>query len=201
MSDCGCGPTAVETQAQRRTLWIALGLNAAMFVVETTAGLFAHSTGLVADGLDMLTDATAYAIALAAIGRSGRFKSNAATLSGTLLLLVGLGLLVDVVRRMLWGGEPEGGWMIAIAGIALAVNVYVLRLLSRQRRDEVHLKAAWIFTRADVVANAAVIVAGLAVLITGLRYFDLVVGGGIALYVVKEALEILREARSSRAAN
>lgn len=201
MSDCGCGPTAVETQAQRRTLWIALGLNAAMFVVETTAGLFAHSTGLVADGLDMLTDATAYAIALAAIGRSGRFKSNAATLSGTLLLLVGLGLLVDVVRRMLWGGEPEGDWMITIAGIALAVNVYVLRLLSRQRRDEVHLKAAWIFTRADVVANAAVIVAGLAVLITGLRYFDLIVGGGIALYVVKEALEILREARSSRAAN
>ncbi|KHK92277.1 cation diffusion facilitator family transporter [Novosphingobium malaysiense] len=201
MSDCGCGPTAVETEAQRRTLWIALGLNAAMFVVETTAGLFAHSTGLVADGLDMLTDATAYAIALAAIGRSGHFKSNAATLSGTLLLLVGLGLLVDVVRRMLWGGEPEGGWMIAIAGIALAVNVYVLRLLSRQRRDEVHLKAAWIFTRADVVANAAVILAGLAVLLTELRYFDLVVGGGIALYVVKEALEILREARSSRAAD
>ncbi len=199
MSDCGCGPTAVETKAQRRTLWIALWLNAAMFFVETTAGLFAHSTGLVADGLDMLTDATAYAIALAAIGRSGRFKSNAATLSGTLLLLVGLGLLVDVVRRILWGGEPEGGWMIVIAGVALAVNVYVLRLLSRQRRDEVHLKAAWIFTRADVVANAAVILAGLAVLLTSLRYFDLVVGGAIALYVVKEALEILREARSSRA--
>ena len=89
--------------------------------------------------------------------------------------------------------------MIVIAGVALAVNVYVLRLLSRQRRDEVHLKAAWIFTRADVVANAAVILAGLAVLLTSLRYFDLVVGGAIALYVVKEALEILREARISRA--
>lgn len=200
MADCGCTPTAVETDAQRRTLWIALCLNAAMFLIETTAGLFASSTGLVADGLDMLTDAAAYAIALAAIGRSSRFKTNAASLSGTLLLLVGLGLLADVTRRMLWGGEPEGGWMIAVAGLALAVNVYVLQLLSKQRRDEVHLKAAWIFTRADVIANAAVIAAGVAVLLTGLRYFDLAVGAAIGLYVVREALEILGEARSSRTA-
>ncbi|MCJ2180468.1 cation diffusion facilitator family transporter [Novosphingobium album (ex Hu et al. 2023)] len=200
MADCGCGPTAVETKAQQRTLLIALWLNGAMFLVETTAGLMAGSTGLTADGLDMLTDATAYAIALAAIGRSSHFKANAATLSGTLLLLVGLGLLADVTRRMLWGGEPEGGWMIAVAGLALAVNVYVLRLLGKQRRDEVHLKAAWIFTRADVIANAAVIAAGAAVLLTGWRYFDLGVGAAIGLYVVREALEILGEARVSRAA-
>lgn len=200
MADCGCGPTAAETEAQRRTLWIALWLNAAMFLVETTAGLFASSTGLVADGLDMLTDAAAYAIALAAIGRSGHFKTNAATLSGVLLLLVGLGLLAEVMRLTLRGGQPEGGWMTAVAFLALAVNVFVLRLLSKQRRDEVHLKAAWIFTRADVIANASVIAAGIAVMLTGLRYFDLAVGAAIAIYVVKEALEILGEARKSRPA-
>jgi hypothetical protein len=37
---------------------------------------------------------------------------------------------------------------------------------------------AWIFTRADVVANAAVIVSGLLVMMTGVRYGALVVGGG-----------------------
>lgn len=187
--------TVLETREQRRALSVALWLNAIMFVVEVTGGLLFNSSGLMADGLDMLTDATAYAIALAAIGRTARFKANAARLSGGLLLLVGAGLLIDVSRRFVWGGEPAGVWMMVIAGLALGVNVIVLRLLSRQRRDEVHLKAAWIFTRADVVANTAVIAAGVGVALGGPRYLDLVVGAAIGLYVCKEALEILEEAK------
>ena len=46
-----------DTKGQRRVLWIALALNATMFLVEVTSGLFAHSTALTADGLDMLADA------------------------------------------------------------------------------------------------------------------------------------------------
>lgn len=200
MSDCGCEPTPAETEEQQRTLWIAFTLNAAMFVAEVSAGIFANSTGLIADGLDMLADASAYAIALVAVGRGGRFKANAATLSGLLLLLLGIGVLIDVARRGVAGEQPEGAWMIAVAAVALAVNASVLRLLSKQRQDEVHIRATWIFTRADVVANAAVIVAGIAVIVTRVRYFDLFVGGAIGLYVIKEALEILREARDARQA-
>lgn len=198
MADCGCEPTPAETRAQKRTLWIALALNAIMFVAEVTAGIFANSTGLIADGLDMLADASAYAIALFAVGRSSSFKANAATLSGLLLLLLGIGVLIDVVRRVISGEPPEGVWMIAVSMVALAVNATVLRLLSKQRQDEVHIRATWIFTRADVVANIAVILAGLAVFLTGNRYFDLVVGSAIGLYVIKEALEILRDAREAR---
>ena len=135
MSDCGCGPTEAETKEQRRALWIALILNGIMFVVEATTGIIAQSTGLIADGLDMLTDASAYAIALAAIGRSANFKAKAATLSGSLLMLVGIGVLADVVRRAIVGSTPEGSWMIAVALVALLVNIIVLRLLSKQRRD------------------------------------------------------------------
>ncbi|MGJ3647088.1 cation diffusion facilitator family transporter [Sphingomonas sp. GlSt437] len=199
-SDCGCTPVAPDTKSQRRVLHIALGLNAMMFVVEVTAGLLANSTGLLADGLDMLADASAYAIALTAIGRSGRFKANAATLSGVLLLILGLGVIIDAVRRIISGELPEGLWMIGIAAAALAVNATVLRLLSKERNQEVHMRTTWIFTRADVVANTALILAGIAVVLTGIRYFDLIVGIGIGLYVVKEAIEILSEAREAKRA-
>lgn len=198
MAECGCEPPPANTDAQQRTLWIALALNATMFVAETSAGIIANSTGLIADGLDMLADAAAYAIALAAVGRSGRFKANAATTSGVLLLILGIGVLVDVVRRLVSGEPPEGAWMIAVATVALAVNAIVLRLLSKQRQQEVHIRATWIFTRADVVANAAVIASGIAVLSTGIRHFDLIAGAGIGIYVIKEAVEILTEAREAR---
>lgn len=198
MADCGCSPPPLETRAQRRALWVALALNAIMFVVEVSIGIVVNSTGLVADGLDMLSDAAVYAIALIAIGNSQRFKANAAMFSGIALLALGIALLAEVARRFVEGGPPEGPWMIAVASIALVVNVVVLRLLSRHRSEEVHMRAAWIFTRADVVANAAVIGSGVAVLATGSRYFDLAVGAAIGLYVIREAFEIISEARQAR---
>lgn len=200
MSDCGCGPTAADTREQRKTLKIALALNAVMFIAEVTAGLLANSAGLLADGLDMLADASAYAIGLAAVSRGERFKANAATLSGSLLLILGLGVLLDVVRRVISGEPPEGSLMIAVAAVALVVNATVMRLLNKHRDEGVHLRATWIFTRADIVANVAVILSGVAVLVSGFRYIDLIVGAGIGLYVIKEAFEILREAREAKRA-
>jgi Co/Zn/Cd efflux system component len=72
---CGHSDESTETASQRRVLRIALALNATMFIVGVVAGLVGQSSSLIADALDMLADASAYAIALGAIGRSTRFKS------------------------------------------------------------------------------------------------------------------------------
>jgi Co/Zn/Cd efflux system component len=48
---CGCGAEQAA-ELQRRTLWVVLVINAAMFVVELAVGLRAGSTGLIADSLD-----------------------------------------------------------------------------------------------------------------------------------------------------
>ena len=180
---------------ESRVLRIALVLNAAMFVVGLTAGLIADSLGLVADSLDMLADAGAYGLSLIAVGRSGRFKAQVAFASGSILLFLGGGVLFDAFRRAFGASEPASGIIIVVAMFSLAVNAYVIRTLSQFRRGEVHLRAAWIFTRADVVANIAVICGGLLVMLTGSRYPDLIAGFGVGCYVLKEALEILRSSR------
>lgn len=200
MSDCGCHHEAKNPQEQR-ILRIALALNAAMAIVGGVAGWIAQSTGLLADALDMLSDASAYGIGLLAIGRTARFKANAALLSGMLLLVLGVGVLVEVGRRVLHGADPLSGWMIGTALLSLAVNVSVLRLLAPLKDGEVHLRATWLFTRADVVANVGVIVAGGLVLLLKSPYPDLVIGALIGLYVTKEAFEILSDARQARGAS
>ena len=196
---CGHSDESTETASQRRVLRIALALNATMFIVGVVAGLVGQSSSLIADALDMLADASAYAIALGAIGRSTRFKAGAATLSGSLLLLLGVLVLLDVGRRALFGSEPESLVMMAVALLSLIVNATVLRMLGRYREGEVHLRATWIFTRVDVIANVGVMLSGLVVLLTGSRFPDLIVGSAIGVYVVKEAFEILKEAREARA--
>lgn len=188
-----------ETSGERRVLRIALALNATMFVVGLGAGLVAESLALVADSLDMLADALAYGLSLAAIGRSDLFKARVASISGSILFVLGIGVVLDVVRRALQGSDPDSAFMVATALLSLVVNAYVIRTLARFRRGEVHLRAAWLFTRADVVANFGVILSGLLVFVTGSRYPDLIVGFAIGCYVIREAVEILNSARHSRA--
>ena len=196
MSDCGCKFGDARSNQERRTIGIALALNAAMFVIGIVAGVLAQSSALLADALDMLADSTAYGIALVAIGRTASFKRRAAISSGALLLILGLGVIADTVRRTLYGGEPEGWLMMWTAAMSLIVNVTVMRLLARYRRGEVHLRAAWIFTRADVVANLGVIVAALVVMATESPIPDRLAGVAIGIYVIREAIEILREAKA-----
>lgn len=195
---CECTQVSVQTQQERSTLRIALVLNAMMFVIGLAAGLWAESTGLIADSLDMLADASAYTLALLAVTRGIAFKKNAARWSGTLLLILGAGIIFDVVRRGVFGSEPEGLIMMAFSTISLIVNVIVLNLLGKFRNGEVHLRATWVFTRMDVLANIAVFVSGGIVMLTHLRYADLVIGLTIGLYVMKEARDILRDAAATQ---
>lgn len=199
MSDCGCEVKA-DLPSQRRVLSIALGLNATMFLVGLLAGLIAQSSGLVADSLDMFADAVAYGIGLSAFNRGSAYKARAAMASGSVLLILGIGVLLDAIRRAVFGSTPESRIMMAIASLSLLVNATVLYLLGKYRDQGVHLRATWIFTRVDVIANLAVILSGLMILLTGYRFIDLLVGSAIGLYVIKEAVEIISEGKEARKA-
>ncbi len=91
--------------------------------------------------------------------------------------------------------------MVVVASIALIVNSTVLRMLTKQRNREVHIRATVIFTRVDVIANIAVIVSGAIVIVTGFRFVDLLVGGAIGVYIVRESFEILADARKAKEAS
>jgi len=66
--------------------------------------------------------------------------------------------------------------MIAVALVALLANVSCLWIISKHRHGAVHMKASWIFSTNDVLANVGVIVSGLLVAFTGSNYPDLVIG-------------------------
>lgn len=194
-----CTPPPVTTGQQRQILKIALLLNLAMFVIGMIAGVLAQSIGLMADALDMLADASAYGLGLMAVTRDFSFRKNSARLSGTLLLILGLGILAEVTHRAFVGSEPQAAIMMGFSLLSLAVNVTVLRMLAPFRMGEVHLRATWIFTRADVIANVGVLAAGLLILLTGWTALDLVAGFLIGCYVMKEAIEILKDSAEAPA--
>ena len=194
---CECGDVSTKTKADQQTIAVALALNATMFVVGILVGYLAESTGVIADSLDMATDAVAYALALMAITRGHAFKRNSARWSGLVLIVLGGGIAIEAIRRGFVGSQPVGVAMMAYSVVSFAVNLYVLTRLEKYRQGEVHLRASYICTRADVIANIAVFISGAIVALARFAIVDLVVGFAIGVYVLKEAFEILHEANDA----
>jgi len=182
----------LKDAAEARVLWTLLAINALMFLVELGAGLWVRSAGLVADAMDMFADAAVYGVALYAVGRAAQHKLAAARLAGGLQLLLALAALGETGRRMLIGVSPEPLGMVGISLLALAANIACLWLISRHRDGGVHMKASYIFSANDVIANLGVIIAGVLVAWIGSPWPDWVIGLLIAAVVGLGALRILR---------
>lgn len=174
--------------------WL-LAINGTMFVFEIILGIIAQSAGLIADSLDMFADAAVYSLSLYAVGKAYQSKVRAAKLSGYFQLILAAFALAEVLRRLVYGSEPESNLMIGVASLALVANATCMYLLHKHRDGEVHMKASWIFSTNDVIANAGVILSGILVKLFASNIPDLVVGGIIAAVVFSGAIRILKMAK------
>ena len=200
MSNCDCN-IEVDARQQSRVLITLLAINAAMFIIEVITGVVAESTGLIADSLDMLADAVVYGIGLYAVGRPANAKIRAAFASGYFQMALAAIVALDVFRRAVFGSEPEPSYMVLIGLIALAANIVCLNLIAKHRDGGVHMRASWIFSKNDVIANIGVILSGGLVYVSGVRWPDLVVGIAISWIVFRGALTIIDDARNERSQN
>ncbi|MFT6068102.1 MAG: cation diffusion facilitator family transporter [Bacteriovoracaceae bacterium] len=180
-----------------KTLKYLLVINLTMFFVEIIFGIYADSTGLLADGLDMFADSLVYTLSLYAVGRSLSVKNKAAFFSGVTQVLLGLLCIIEVGRRFYFGSEPLSNYMIVISIIALLANVWCLALIHKHKDGEVHMKASWIFSANDVIVNTGVIVSGVFVYFFNSNIPDLVIGGVVAFVVIRGGITIIKLSRSS----
>ena len=89
---------------------------------------------------------------------------------------------------------------MSIGLLALVANVTCLILLAKHRHGEVNMRASWIFSTNDVIANTGVILSGLLVSVTTSRLPDLIVGLIISVVVVSGGIRIISDARRTKAA-
>lgn len=195
--DDGCGADAKQMTASpawRRALWIALAVNAFMFLVEVVGGQLAGSVALKADALDFLGDSANYAIALLVAGMALVWRARAALVKG--LMLVGFGIWVawSAIERTLEGGTPEADTMGVIGVLALFANVGVAVMLYRFRGGDANMRSVWICSRNDAIGNVAVVAAAIGVFGSGSFWPDVAVAAILATLGVWGGIQIVRQA-------
>ncbi|MGD8568620.1 MAG: cation transporter [Gammaproteobacteria bacterium] len=194
MADC-CNDKACEIEAlrgrQSATLKTVLGINAAMFAVELSAGLIAGSVSLIADSLDMLGDALVYGFSLYVIARGARMKAISALFKGSIMAVFGLFVLGQAVYKIFVPQLPVFEAIGAIGLLALAANSLCLILLWRHRADDINMHSVWLCSRNDIIANVSVLIAAVGVWYTGSGWPDIVVGLAIAVLFLRSAMSVL----------
>lgn len=179
----------------RKALWIALVLNAVMFVVELGASWTSGSISLMADSVDFAGDAGNYAISLFVFGMAVAVRAKAALFKAACMGAFGVFVLGRTAWSLQSGVPPEPVTMGAIGFAALAVNVGVAWLLYRFRSGDANMRSVWICSRNDAIGNVAVMLAALGVFGTGSAWPDLLVASLMAVLAVTGAWSVVRQAR------
>jgi cobalt-zinc-cadmium efflux system protein len=189
----------------RRAIAIALGLIAAFMVGEVAAGIFAGSLALIADAGHMLTDAAALAAALVASRLAtrpargqwtfgfGRAEILAAQANGILLLLLGIWIVYSAVRRLVDPVEVDGGIVLVVALVGVAVNLAATLVLARADRSSLNVEGAFLHIATDLAAFIGTAVAGALILLTGWNQFDPIAGLLVAMLMFRSSWTLLRE--------
>ena len=193
--DDHCASTsATDAPGWRTALWIALAINAAMFLAEIVAGLAAGSASLQADALDFLGDSANYAISLAVAGLALTWRARAALAKGLTLMVLALWVIGSTAWHAWSGTLPEAEVMGAVAVAAIVANGVVALMLYRFRAGDSNMRSVWICSRNDVIGNVAVLLAAAGVFGTGTGWPDIGVAAIMALLGLNGGFSIVRHA-------
>ncbi|MCW3021902.1 MAG: cation transporter [Conexibacter sp.] len=196
---------AIAADADRRKLAIALALILGFMAVEVAVGIAASSLALLSDAAHMLTDAAAIALALVAIGLAQRPARGAFTFglrrseilsaqfNGATLLVLGLLIVVEGIRRLVNPPDVEGGAVLAVALLGIVVNLAATWVLARANRSSLNVEGAYRHLVTDLAAFIATAIAGAVVLATGFGEADGIAALLVAAIMIYASYGLLRE--------
>ncbi|MFB9445001.1 cation transporter [Dactylosporangium vinaceum] len=182
--DHGHAGHGVSADADRRWLTLALGLIGVFMAGEVVVGLIARSLALLSDAAHMLTDAGAIALALVAMRLAARPPKGGYTFglkraeilsaqaNGLTMILLGVWLTVEAVRRLIDPPAVAGGLVLATALAGIAVNLAAAWAMSRANRASLNVEGAFQHVVNDLFAFIAAALAGLVILLTGFSRAD-----------------------------
>jgi cobalt-zinc-cadmium efflux system protein len=195
----------ISPQADTRRLSLALGLIVAFMAAEVAAAIVASSLALLSDAAHMLTDAVAIGLALVALRLAGRPAGGkytygmkraeilSAHVNGVTLLLLGILIVYEGVRRLFDPPDVEGSLVLIVALIGIPVNLVAVRLIGSAERRSLNVEGAFLHLATDLFAFVATAVAGAAILITGFERADGIASLLIAALMLWAAYRLLRD--------
>lgn len=192
--------TPSKHQAAKRSTWISVAVNIVLTITQLIAGVFSHSQGLIADAIHSLSDLIADFVVLFANHHSQkdadddhhyghqRYENAASLVLGTLLLVVGIGMLWSAFGKI---QNPESIQPVKVIALWVALGAllskellfrYMLAVAERVRSSML-IANAW-HARSDA-ASSLVVAVGIGGNLLGYHLLDPIAAMIVGLMVAK----------------
>ncbi len=188
-----------------KKLVAAIILNLLITGMQVAGGLFSGSLALLTDALHNFSDVLALGISWFAQMLSGKKSTEertfgykraeilAAMINAGALVVIALFLMVEAVRRFYTPVEVKSFWVIVLAVVSILFNGLSVLLLSRDAKENMNMKAAYLHMFTDMLTSFAVLAGGIAMKYTSVLWIDPVLSLLISVYLIYSSFSLLTE--------
>ncbi len=198
----------METEKKKAAI-ISISSNSILIVLKIITGIISGSISIISEAIHSLLDIFASVLTFFAVSQSnkpadsdhpyghGKYEDMAGFVEGSLIVLAGLYILYEVIKRIITGysAEFEPKLCIIVMAIAVIANIivsnYVLKIARKTQSialyaDSHHLKA-------DVYSSFGVLCGFLLIKLTGINSLDAIIACIVATVILRTGIEIIKK--------
>ena len=193
---------------QKKATVVSSSVAALLTLIKLAIGIASGSVAVLASAIDSVLDMFVSIFNYFAISNSekpadkifnygrGKIEALASVIEGTIITISGLFLLYQAVKKAI-NNEASQYLEISIYVMIISLIITILLVLYlsyiAKKTNSMVIKADALHYKTDVFSNGAVLISLLLVTFTGYELIDVIVGGGIALYIIYSAYSLIHE--------
>lgn len=186
-------------------LLFSVVLNLVITLAQFIGGILSGSLALLSDALHNFSDVMSLVISYYAHRLSHRpqnirqtfgFKRAeilAALFNASVLIAVSIYLIIESVHRFLAPQAVDSIWVMALAGLGIAVNGLSAWLLHRDAGHNLNIRSAYLHLMGDLMTSFAVLAGGAMIYLYGWYWIDPLLSLLISFYLIRSSYGIVRE--------
>ena len=193
---------------QKKATVVSTSVAALLTIIKLVIGIASGSVAVLASAIDSVLDMFVSLFNYFAISNSekpadrefnygrGKIEALASVIEGTIITVSGLFLLYQAIKKAINGEVSQYmGTSIVVMIISLVITVFLVIYLNKvaKKTNSMVIKADALHYKTDVYTNVAVLVSLVLVNFTGYEIIDVLVGSGIALFIIYSAYELIHD--------
>lgn len=193
---------------QKKATVVSSSVAALLTIMKLIIGIASGSVAVLASAIDSVLDMFVSLFNYFAISNSekpadrefnygrGKIEALASVIEGTIITISGLFLLYQAIRKAMSGEVSQYvETSIIVMIISLIITVFLVIYLNKiaKKTNSMVIKADALHYKTDVYSNVAVLSSLILVNFTGYEIIDVIVGSGIALFIIYSSYELIHD--------
>ncbi len=194
--------------SQKKATIVSSSVAALLTLIKLVIGIASGSVAVLASAIDSVLDMFVSVFNYFAINNSekpadetfnygrGKIEALASVIEGTIISVSGLFLLYQAIDKAINGETSKYlTTSIVVMIISFIITICLVLYLNKVARDtnSMVIKADSLHYKTDVYTNAAVLLSLILVNFTGIELIDVIIGGGISIFIIYSAYELIQE--------